>query len=260
MNKLCFMLIMTSFFSTAVFSSPYRLSYEREVLYFTAGGLMTLVGTVSEKDREGPSETELSELNKNDVPQFDRYYAGRWNKDAQNASDVFLAAGFAVPVSMMATERQDFPILATMYLQTFLITAGGVQLAKGSVTRYRPFVYGDTAPDNEKQARDANRSFFSGHTALASAGFVFTATVFSDYYPESTYKPYVWSAALAGSLFTGWLRMEGGKHFPSDVLVGLAWGSLVGYSVPALHRQKTQYRVSPFVSADYAGLRFLRIF
>jgi hypothetical protein len=41
---------------------------------------------------------------------------------------------------------------------------------------------------------------------------------------------------LSGSLP---LRVQAGKHFPTDVLVGAAVGSAIGYFIPYFHRQKS---------------------
>jgi membrane-associated phospholipid phosphatase len=34
----------------------------------------------------------------------------------------------------------------------------------------------------------------------------------------------------------GWLRVRGGRHFPTDVLAGLLVGGTVGWLVPHLHQ------------------------
>ena len=44
-------------------------------------------------------------------------------------------------------------------------------------------------------------------------------------------------AALAPAT-VGFLRVKGGKHFPTDVLTGLVVGAATGYLVPRLHKIK----------------------
>ena len=75
------------------------------------------------------------------------------------------------------------------------------------------------------------------HTSLSAAGSFFAARVFSDYYPDSKWKPVVWGAAVAIPAVTGYLRVRGGRHFPTDVIAGYAVGALAGWGVPALHKR-----------------------
>lgn len=36
------------------------------------------------------------------------------------------------------------------------------------------------------------------------------------------------------------LRYEAGKHYPTDLIVGAAFGSLVGWGIPKLHEVKNR--------------------
>ena len=106
-----------------------------------------------------------------------------------------------------------------------------------------------------KQTFTAGASFFSGHTSCVASNSFFAARVFSDYYPESKWKPVVWGAAIALPAVTGYLRVKAGKHYPSDVIAGYAVGAAVGYFVPKLHR--TPYRLPEGMHLDMgpAGMR-----
>jgi len=57
-----------------------------------------------------------------------------------------------------------------------------------------------------------------------------------DYYPDSKWKPYVWTFSLLAASTVGYMRYESGSHFPSDILVGAVVGGAVGYVVPLLHK------------------------
>jgi membrane-associated phospholipid phosphatase len=57
------------------------------------------------------------------------------------------------------------------------------------------------------------------------------------------------------------LRVEAGKHFYTDVLVGAVVGSAIGVAVPMLHRKKLKLpmglgslRMAPMLLPDGAGL------
>jgi membrane-associated phospholipid phosphatase len=72
--------------------------------------------------------------------------------------------------------------------------------------------------------------------AFASASFI--STVFSDYNPDSEWKPYIWTGSLLSAGIVGYLRYESGMHFPTDILVGAAVGSILGYAIPWMHRER----------------------
>lgn len=82
-----------------------------------------------------------------------------------------------------------------------------------------------------------HRSFFSGHSALA---FTSAALVCSHHQMlhlfESAADPITCGAAflLAGSVAA--LRVIGDVHYATDVLVGAAVGTAIGFAVPILHR------------------------
>ena len=55
-----------------------------------------------------------------------------------------------------------------------------------------------------------------------------------------------------GSALVGVARVEGGGHFPSDVIIGYAVGAGVGIAVPALH--DVQLQAAPLAVPGAAGL------
>jgi len=117
--------------------------------------------------------------------------------------------------------------------------------AKFSVGRQRPYAHyadpGATTPTQED-----NLSFFSGHTSLSfglavSAGQVATLRGYSI-------APVVWTVGLSLAATTGYLRIAADRHYFSDVVVGAAVGSAVGYIWPQfvtryLHRDS--FAVTP---------------
>ncbi len=256
---LCYILIFSST-PSAHAASPYHLSPNVETAYLGIGTGLGIAGYAEERNQGSPTLADMQRLDKNDIPMFDRFAAGNWNPAAQTASNVFLVSALLSPLAIVETTSGDYATIGIMYLETLVLAGGGVTLAKGTVTRYRPFTYGDKGPLDDRLSQDATRSFFSGHTAFATSGLIFTATLFADYHPQSKYKSAVWTASVAGALATGWLRVEGGKHFPSDVLAGLAWGGLVGYTVPASHRRSGNPRLVPFIDGNTRGMIFSRQF
>ncbi len=254
------LLLLILFSSHAFASSPYKLNLQNEIIYLSAGAGLSLAGYLSEKGRTAPTPAELAALDKNNIPAFERQFAGRWNEQSQKLSNITLAAGVLSPLSLFLIDNSanDYFTIGVMYLETLALTSGGITLSKGASPRYRPFVYGDKAPLSARTNLDATRSFFSGHAAFAASGFIFSASVFSDYFPESKYKTAVWAAAITGSVATAVLRVTGGKHFPTDVAAGLAWGATIGYLIPALHKKERDFAFIPFATTRQQGIRFIK--
>lgn len=107
-------------------------------------------------------------------------------------------------------------------------------IVKYAVARARPYVWQGN-PGLYSSATEANVSFFSGHTTFAFAVVVSGSTLF--FMQGMPGAPYVLGFGLAAAAFTGYLRIAADQHYLSDVLVGAAVGSLVGWAVPYLfHR------------------------
>jgi len=129
-------------------------------------------------------------------------------------------------------------VISVMALETMLVTNALTSMTKISVLRPRPLVYNDEVPLGSKLARKNKLSFFSGHTSMAATSFFYTAKVFSDFYPNSKWKPLVWTVAAIIPAIVGISRVYGGKHFPTDVIVGYVVGAGTGVLIPHLHRVK----------------------
>ncbi len=169
-----------------------------------------------------------------------------------------LGAGLLLPGSLFYLDRTGFGTLLVLYAETLALTNGGTLFAKGVSSRYRPYVYSDRAPLEEKLSGDSKRSFFSSHAANIAAGFFFSAKVYSDYNPGSRITPYIWAAAIGGSLAGSSLRVEAGRHFPSDVAAGAVWGGIVSYSVLHFHKKNTNILVMPFSDNRQTGVLFVK--
>ena len=52
-----------------------------------------------------------------------------------------------------------------------------------------------------------------------------------------------------------WGRVEGGVHFPTDVLMGVPVGIAIGYLVPALHRKTADSPLSVSVAPTSLRIR-----
>lgn len=188
----------------------------------------------------------LSSQDPGKIPPFDRINVGDWRPNAAKASDIAVMAACASPLVLFAgkAERMDFPKIVVMGGEAGLISFGVVNTAKGVVQRTRPYAYGNGAPLEERLAPKARLSFFSGHTTFTATATFFAAQVYSDYHPDSKWKPLVWAGATLAPAAVAYLRVRAGKHFLSDVVTGYAVGAASGILVPILHRADRKQEVS----------------
>jgi membrane-associated phospholipid phosphatase len=111
-------------------------------------------------------------------------------------------------------------------------TSGLTGVTKGIVGRSRPLASpGDAGVFTPGRGFTGglHSSFPSGHTAAAFATATVLAREIDAAHPGARWvaDPVLFGAAS----FVGWSRVYDRQHWPSDVLVGAALGSLVGYEV-----------------------------
>ena len=254
--KLYLVFILLLLVATPVLSaSPYRVYSQQSLIALSTGASLGVIGRYAERNRAEPGINEINGLERSNIPAFDRFMMGGWDTQSQKLSDVLLyGSPLAVAPHLFMRKKQALTI-ATMYMETMALSIGGTYFSKGNFVRYRPYTYSVDAPLDEKTKLDATRSFFSGHAAVATSSYIFSAKVFSDYNPDSRYRSLVWAGAVSASVATAALRVKGGMHFVSDVSVGLLWGGLVGYFIPEFHKISTEtFSISPVVTGDYSGL------
>ncbi|RYG48927.1 MAG: phosphatase PAP2 family protein [Chitinophagaceae bacterium] len=221
-------------------TNPYKINKKRDLTILGAGAVVNAVGfyIITSKDRLTPEQALAAD--KQNIPKFDRWSAGYYNPDAKLASDFLAYGSLTFPLILLADPkvREHKVPVYMMYLQTMAIEDAQFIFTAGLTNRKRPLVYGEQVPMEERTAKPNQNSFFAGHTAATAASCMFTAKIFNDFNPDSPWKPVVWGAAFAIPATVGYLRLEAGKHFLSDNLVGLTIGSLTGILVPEFHRKR----------------------
>lgn len=233
---LCFLSVIHS---ALVGQSPYDLNWGRDGALAGSAGLTIGVSTLLDSRVAPFTESELARLDSSRVIGIDRWVIRQYSPRAQEVSDRFLFSTVALPLTLAFNRptRREFDQVGVIALEGLLLTAGLTNLTKTLVKRPRPLVYNTDVPLHIRLESRRNRySFFSGHTSLSACGSFLTAKMFSDFHPDSNLKPAVWAGAAALPALTGYLRVRGGKHYLTDVLVGYAIGALVGVLVPELHR------------------------
>ena len=236
-------IIHCTLFINSFAQSPYQLRTGREVTLLGVGTAAGLTSLVLERRVELLTAGEVLSLDRSTVSGFDRTATHQYSPSADRLSDVTLAGNVVLGSALALgtrTMRHDFKTIAVMYAETVLLTNGFQRCVKSLTQRIRPFVYVVDAPLAEKLTRDSRQSFFSGHATNAFATAVFTGEVFRHYFPDSRLKPVVWGGSLALATVTVGLGYEGGRHYPTDLLAGAAFGSLVGWGIPKLHEVKNR--------------------
>lgn len=241
--------------------SPYKTKFKTDAPIITAGVGLTVLGVYLIDKKDPLSEAKLATLSKDDLPFFDRGNAGYYSPSIDKASYIPFQASFAMPVVLMLVnknERQHAGQVLVMYTETMAITGALFTLSAGLINRPRPFVYGTKAPLDKRLDKDAQRSFYAGHTAATAAATFFMAKVFSDFNPDSKARPIVWTVAATLPAVVGYMRYKAGHHFLSDNVVGYGLGAAAGILVPKFHRVKALKNVSmvPYVGNNYRGITF----
>jgi membrane-associated phospholipid phosphatase len=258
--KIFFLFFLFSAQITVTAQTPYELNWPEETAAISIGALAGISSLYINKNITALTQEQIGHLNINDINGFDRFATSYYSPKLANISDAVVLTALASPALLLISPevRNDWTTVGTMYAETALLTAGLSNLTKGLFKRTRPYAYNPDAPMSERTEADARLSFFSGHTAIAFSSAVFLSKVYSDIYPDSKYIPYIWSGSLLVATSVGLLRMFSGKHFPTDVLTGAVFGSLIGWAIPELHKKIKGGNVNMNVGA--MGIAFTYMF
>jgi membrane-associated phospholipid phosphatase len=142
-----------------------------------------------------------------------------------------LAFGF---FSARATGDREAFWVDTLLIAEAVSIAGALNLTvKYLVARQRPYAYYGRQPFYDNPS-DRNLSFYSGHTMVFASAVAAGTVYLMRGYPGA---PWALGGGLALSALTAYLRIAADVHWFTDVLVGAAVGSLIGWAIPYLfHR------------------------
>ncbi|QHL88654.1 phosphatase PAP2 family protein [Nibribacter ruber] len=235
--------------SFAQSSSPYKTSFKVDAPVTALGMGLSGLGLYLMQQKDPFTETEAMNLSKDDVNSFDRFSAGNHSASAKKVSDVMLYSSIAAPALLLIDQdiSQNAGQMLALYIETMSVTGTLFTMGSAALPRTRPLVYDKSGavPLSEKTRANAQNSFFAGHTAAVSTMTFFTAKVFHDYNPDSPARPYVWAGAALIPATVGYLRLEAGKHFLSDNILGFGVGAAVGILVPQLHKVNSNISLAP---------------
>lgn len=241
----------------------YKYNYKWEIPATVAGFALNAYGLDFLKDKPRLDSMTVVNLNRDDIWWFDRratyQHEGNY-ESAQLMSDIGMNITLFLPALLALDDdiRKDWLDVLLIYLETQAIGANLYLWAgPGNNNRIRPFVYNPDFDLEMKLGGGAQDSFFSGHTLWTASASFFMAKVYSDYHPELGNKKYwYFAAALIPPAFVGYNRFKASKHFPTDILTGLALGAAAGILVPHLHKVNGKnFTVAPFFGG-YNGVAF----
>jgi membrane-associated phospholipid phosphatase len=205
------------------------------------------------------TEEQIINLDRNDIPKFDRWAAGKSDKTADNNSDYLFYGTIPVPFLLLFDPkiRQDAPTIGYLYLEAMAITGMFYTGTVYFVDRYRPETYDTTISVSQRTSGNYKDAFMAGHPALVATGMFFTAKIYADYHPNSDFRYVFYGAAIAATGATVYLRHIAGKHFPSDLFTGVTIGTLSGILVPQFHKinknKDRQLGILPFGDGNTFG-------
>ena len=192
--------------------------------------------------------TEISNLNPNDIWKFDRratLQSASFRHQAHRISDNVMKASVVLPFVLLIDReiRKDWLNFLVLYGQAHAISGLTYVLTTAVYDRTRPFVYSSEIPIGDKMSTGTRNSFFSGHTSTTATATFFMAKVYSDYNPQIGNKKYLlYAAALVPPAVVGYYRYKAMKHYPTDILMGLAVGAASGILVPHFHKNRKKWK------------------
>ena len=228
------------------------------------GGIASQERLLSLQDKPPIPESVIIGLSKDDVKGIDHIALTRnhdKHKQAVIQSDYFFNTGQLLPFGLFFWKkyRRDWFDISLMYLEAQVTQGlfyGFAPFGPTIVDRYRPLTYYTETPPSTLTDGNNRNSMYSGHVSTMSTGFYFMARMIDDYNPQLTggQRVLLYTGATLPSLYGGWLRIQGLKHFPTDVLIGLGVGAFSGLVIPSAHKYwKRRHSSSMTLRPVYGG-------
>src|SRR5437868_7538265 len=186
----------------------------------------SIIGMNHIYNRDSVPESEILALNRNDVNKFDRPIIDNYSSQRYHAGDVFLYGSMPLPLLLLFDNkiRPDAGRIGLLYLEA-LGTTGMIYTTSASLTnRFRPYAYNPNVPMSDRTRGGVRNSFFAGHVAMVGTSTFFTARVFCDYHPDMKCKWIFYSLAAVSTAAIGYMRLQAGQHFKTDVITGAVIG------------------------------------
>ena len=222
----------------------YDIDFLKKGIYYSAFAV-PLGATALLVDEKPLTESDLAAADRSDVNPLDRPAIKYYDPDFTRGFDFAYTGLLWSPLSLFLVTknaRRDLLPLALMYLEFRVLErtlAGAIKIA---VQRPRPFTYNKSGdvPLDKQMSLHARRSFVSGHTLASVGAAVYSSMIFSDYFPDSPMRHYVWGGSLSMATAVAISRYYSGYHYPTDIAAGAVLGAFVGWVIPTLNRTDNQ--------------------
>ena len=196
---------------------------------FFYGGMVVLSATdyyLTQKLDVQPHKWEISPIDKLAVYSL--------NTKAALSADITAGATLAGSAALaLMIPKADQLGYMNQLVQNVWMTGNTVQLVKILVQRSRPYANGAGYVNNGN--KDDHYSFFSGHSAITAAA-ASTALIYAFRNNQSASVKYVSLGTGLLALTTATLRIVAGKHYPSDVLTGILFGTGISLINAQIHK------------------------
>ena len=247
-NRAVYILLAIILTMTICLPCSARTTDELEVNWSADGALTGTTGAMwltfeLLKDEIAPKKCIWCQTNDMDESITD---ALSWPTPAHAARTADIMAFGAIPAlsisSLLLSSGLDGRIQnsgADLLLLAEAITLSSLanQFVKFSVGRARPFTVRNHH-NMYKDRADDNLSFYSGHTNMVFAVVVSAGMIAHYRYYDA--EPYIWGIGIPAALFVAYTRVAAEKHYFTDVLIGAAIGSAIGFLVPWLHKNNNK--------------------
>lgn len=250
-NLIILLAILISYAGNAQVQNPYSLSWKTDGSI--AGYSVVSIGTffIVNSKVNPLTPTQIADLDVNSINSFDRNTTKNYVPSIDKSSDFAVAGACVLSAGicgLVALDNSDSKqvfwnqatTLAVMCAEVNMVNSLTTNIIKSSVLRTRPYVYNSSVPMDDKTSIHARKSFFSSHTSVTASNSFFMAQVVSDYYPNTWMSYSAWGVAAALPAAIGYMRVKAGRHFPSDVISGYAFGTACGILIPYLHKKAIQ--------------------
>jgi hypothetical protein len=248
-------------------SHVYRINYWVTGIIDIGGTAANLASINRIYDKAPMTNADFLTLNQNAFSKFDqRAFKQNPAKSGmyQTASDFTLGGIILLPLALGfdKTISKDWKDLLLMYYEMHMVAFGFYNyspMGPTFVNQYRPQVYYNYFTMDQRRTGKNNSAFYSGHVASAVASTFMMVKVYSDYHPAIGWKKYLlYGAATIPPLILSDLRVMALSHFPSDNMVGMGVGMVIGIVVPELHKMKNRsVSLGMFSDDKAAGLSLI---
>lgn len=262
MKKYITLILFFSMMITAntLFAEKYNLNMATDSSLLITGAALNISGYTMQYFGKPATTDDIQRAQQNQNFLFiDKLVIDNWSPTAAKTSDIFIGTIMATPLLFFALPdtRNNFGKIMLMYAETMMICNGLNITTKNIVKRYRPYVYNNQVPIDNKLTYDTRLSFYSGHTTNAFASATFFTMILLNYYtniPAGIGVATIYTMAATIAI----LRLVAGKHFPTDVLTGALIGSASAILVIKLHEgsEKDESAVEPRIGSQNLGLSF----